>query len=183
MLLTLMLSACFNQTYKVDNFNADALKWYKPFARTDTVIFASDKNERDTIIFQKVKSSKDSTKGYEQGNTKTNYLTVPYQFTKGSYHQFAIMGDGKTRYDQNILNMMKSSSGYGSLEIVFIGTYFIDEYLKNIQKINDSIYFFDSNKAQYQGLDVEKGIKDFTFNTHIGITGYTDDRNIKWIRK
>lgn len=92
-----------------------------------------------------------------------------------------MMSGSTSRYSQDILNLMKSSSNYRSLEIIFIGTIFGDS-LKNIEKINDTLYFFDSNKADYSRMNVEKGINNFTFNTEIGITEYTDERNIKWKR-
>lgn len=170
-------------SYKVDDFTADELKWYKPFDHSDTVIFISERNDRDTIVFHQRVENSDSTNSYKQGYSKTNYLTVPYEFTKGSYHQFAIMGDGKTRYDQDILNMAKSSAGYSSIEIVFIGTIFSDGTLHNIQEIDSSTYFFNSNKGDYSGMNVEKGIKDFTFNCDVGVIRYTDNRGIKWTRK
>jgi hypothetical protein len=177
--LVILLSGCF----KVDDFTRNELKWYKPYDKTDTVIFFSEKNESDTIIFQAKESGSSSTRGFEQGFYNTNYLTVPYYFTKGSYHQFAMMSDGKTRYDQDILNMSKSSSSTGFMEIIFIGTIFSDDNLDSIQKINDSTYFFDSHKATYSGMNVEKEIEDFTFNINLGITNYTDDRGVKWKRK
>ena len=93
------------------------------------------------------------------------------------------MSDGKTRYTQDILNISKSSDGNGSFELTFIGTIYNDQYIKNIQKLNDSSYFFDSNKAEYSGMDVEKGINNFTFDIKHGIIEYTDKRNVKWKRK
>jgi len=182
-LLIFLLAGCFNKLYKVDGFTRKELMWYRPFNKTDTVIFISERNESDTIIFQAKKSSSDSTRSIEQGFSNTNYLSVPYCFTKGSYHQFAMMSDGKTRYDQDILNTSKCSAGYGSMEIIFIGMIFSDNNLDSIQKINDTTYFFDSHKATYAAMNVEKGIEDFTFNTNIGITNYTDERGIKWLRK
>ena len=186
-ILTISLTSCFNQTnkvddYKVDDFREDELIWYKPFTKTDSVIFISDKGEKDTIIFIAQESSSDSTRDFEQGFSNTNYLTVVYEFSKGSYHQSAIMGDGKTRYDHWFVNSSKSSSGYGNVEITFIGTFF-SENIKNIEKINDSTYYFDSEKADYSGMNVEKRIKNFTFNTRLGVTEFVDDRNIKWTRK
>ena len=157
--------------------------WFKPFDKTQTVIFVSEKNELDTIIFQAKEAASTSTRGFEQGFYNTNYLTVSYYFTKGSYHQFAMMSDGKTLYDQDILNVSKSSAGFGFMEIIFIWSIFSDDNLDSIQQINDSTYFFDSQKATYSAMNVEKGIENFTFNTNIGITNYTDDRNVKWERK
>ena len=182
LILTITLTACNNRTYKVDDFTTEELVWYKPFAKTDTVIYISDKGEKDSIIFKTPKAESDSIRSFEQGFANTNYLTVVYEFTEGSYHQSAIMSDGKTRYDHWFVNSSKSSSGYGSVEITFIGTFF-SEKINNIKKVNDSIYYFDSNKADYSGLNVEKGIKNFTFNTRLGVVEFIDDRNIKWKRQ
>ncbi len=182
LILAISLTSCFNQTYKVDDFTADALVWYKPFTKTDSVIFISDKGERDTIIFKAPETESDSTRNFEQGYSNTNYLTVVYEFSKGSYHQSAMMSDGKTLYDHWFVNSSKSSTGYGNVEITFIGTFF-NENINGIQKINDSTYFFDSNKADYSGMNVEKEIKSFTFNSNVGVTEFVDDRNIKWTRR
>ncbi|MBS3913619.1 MAG: hypothetical protein KG003_03920 [Bacteroidetes bacterium] len=128
-----------------------------------------------------MEATSDSTRSFEQGFSNTNYLTVNYDFTKGSYHQFAMMSDGKTRYDQDFVNASKSSAAYGNLEIGFIGTLF-SANLKEIQKQNDSTYYFDSNKADYSGMNVEKGILSFTFHTKKGVIEFVDDRNIRWKR-
>lgn len=178
---TTILTGCSVSTYKVEEFSNEELKWYKPFDKTDTVIFISDKDEKDTIIFQATVTASDSTRDFEQGFSNTNYLTVNYYFTNGSYHQFAMMSGGIIRYDQNFVNAYKSSARYSSLEICFIGTIFSDS-IKNIQKLDDSTYFFDSNKADYSGINIENGINSFTFNTRLGVTEFVDDRNIKWFR-
>lgn len=180
--ILLLLTSCFNQTHKVDDFTTEELVWYKPFTKTDSVIFISDKGEKDTLIFKAPTSESDSTRDFEQGFSNTNYLTVVYEYSKGSYHQSAMMSDNKTRYDHWFVNSAKSSTGYSSIEISFIGTEFSDS-LNNIQKINDTTYFFDSNKADYSGLNVEKEIKSFTFNTRLGVTEFVDDRNVKWTRQ
>lgn len=177
-----ILTSCFNQNYKVDDFTDKELIWYKPFTKTDTVIYFSDKGEKDTIIFKTPKAESDSTRSFEQGFSNTNYLTVVYEFSKGSYHQSAMMSDGKTRCDHWFVNSYKSSAGYGSVEITFIGTFF-SEKINNIQKVNDSTYYFDSEKADYSGLNVEKGIRNFTFDTRLGVTEFIDIRNIKWKRQ
>ena len=180
--LTLSLIACFNQTYKTGDFTENILKWYKPFEQNQVAIYVSENNESDTILFQSPVSASDSTRNFEQGYSNTDYLTVHYEFSKGSFHQPAIMGDGKTPYDQDFVNAYKSSAGYGNLEISFIGTFFSDS-LSNIQKLNDSTYFFNSDRADYKGMNVKKGINNFTFNTRLGVIAFTDDRNVKWIRK
>ncbi|MBK7851332.1 MAG: hypothetical protein IPJ66_09440 [Bacteroidetes bacterium] len=46
-----------------------------------------------------------------------------------------------------------------------------------------TVPFFDSNVADYSGMNVEKGIKSFTFNPGKGVSEFVDDRNIKWSKK
>ncbi len=187
-LIVFIITSCNQEAKEVEEFSLNELEWFNPFNKTDTVIFFSEQNEFDTIIFHKSVADRDSTSGYEQGNTKTNYSTVYYEFTKGSYHQFALMSDGKTKYSQHLLNMLKSSSvssndSYYDLEIVFIGTIFSDEELNEIEKIGENTFYFETDKATDNWINVEKGIKDFTLNTEIGITSYTDDRGYNWKRK
>ncbi len=179
--ISFILISCNDHNYKVKNFNEDELIWFKPFNKTDTVIFISERKERDTIIFQVPVKESDSTRSYSLGYSNTNYLSISYLFSKGSYHQFALTSDGKTRFDQDFVKAIKSSTGYSNLEISFIGTFFNDS-INNIKKVNDSIYFCDSNKADYSGINVEGWITNFTFNSKLGIIEYTDMRNIKWRR-
>ncbi|PSR52498.1 hypothetical protein AHMF7605_02640 [Adhaeribacter arboris] len=97
LILAIILSACNNRTYEVDKFTTEELIWYKPFIKSDSIIYISDKGEKDTIIFKAPEAASDSTRSFEQGFSNTNYLTVVYEFSKGSYHQSAMMSDGKTR--------------------------------------------------------------------------------------
>jgi hypothetical protein len=178
--IALVITGCI----KVKDFTKDEIKWFRPYNKTDTIIFISKKGEFDTIIFYKKVAASDTIRNIGQGFYNENYLTVSYKPTKGSYHQFALMSDGKTRYDQDVFDISKSSSGdHGTLEITFLGTYFNGKELDNIQQIDKDVYYFDSNKATYHGIDVEKGIKDFTFDIRVGIIKYTDVRNIEWKRK
>lgn len=178
--------SCFDKSdkYKVEDFNQENLKWFKPFKKeNDTIIYVSERMEYDTLIFQKPKSDSDSIRSMEVGNSNINYLTLPYDITLGSYHRFALSGDGKTRYTQNFAKMFKSSNNYENLEITFIGTLFNGENLQKIKKLNDSIYLFRGLDANYTGMNVEEGINDFIFNTSKGVTEYTDYRKVKWKRK
>jgi hypothetical protein len=142
----------------------------------------SEKAEHDTIIFRKTVANSDSVRNFGQGYYNVNYLDVPYEFTKGSYHQFANMGNGQGLYSQDVVKISKSSSNNKMLEIIFIGTIFNGEHLKNIKQLDNCTYYFDSSKANYSGMNVEKGIKSFTFDTNVGIVKYVDDRGIIWER-
>ena len=181
---TTFLESCTVNDYKVPDFTKDELKWFKPYYKTDTVIFVSEKKDLDTIIFYKSVATTDKIRNSGHGSYNTNFLTVPYKLTNGSYHQSVVMSDGKSIYDHNIFNISKSSpGGYNQFEIEFIGTIFNGEELSHIEKKTENIYYFDSKKATYDGMGVKNGIKDFTFDTNVGILKFTDNRDIKWTRK
>ena len=168
---------------RVKDFTEDQMKWFRPYTKNDSVVFVSEKSEMDTIIFSKKMLTRDTVRNFiELGYYSTNYLSVPYKFTKGSYHQFALMGDGNRRYDQALFSLSKSSNNQSQFEIIFIGTIFNGRELEHINKLTPDIYYFSSKKATYSGMNVEKGINDFTFDSRIGIVTYTDKRNVHWER-
>ncbi|OYU95726.1 MAG: hypothetical protein CFE21_11345 [Bacteroidetes bacterium B1(2017)] len=166
--------------FAVEDFTEEELIWFKPFSKTETVIYTSEKGEKDTIIFNSTEIDSESVRNFERGYYDTKYLTVPYILTNGSYHKSALMSDGKNRYTHHFANFSKSSS-YSNLEITFIGLLF-GQKQNYLEKVNDSTYFFSNANADYSGMNVEKGIKNFTFNTRLGIVEFVDDRNIKWKR-
>lgn len=179
--LTLLNACNFGQ---VKTFTFDSLKWFKPYNQTETVIFKSEKGEIDTIIFHKTDTTKYSIKDLEQGFYNKTTLSVAYEFTKGSYHQFAKLNREVKRYEQNILSISNSSSSeFTEKEISFIGIIFNGKEMENIKQLDSSTYFFDSNKATYPEINVEEGISNFTFDTEKGIIQYTDKRNVNWIRQ
>ncbi|MCO5947290.1 hypothetical protein [Mucilaginibacter flavidus] len=184
-IITFITSFLISSCIKVKGFTNDELKWFIPYNKTDTVVFISNKGEIDTVVFLKKVASSDTVRSLERGYYNTNYLTVTYTLTKGSYHQFALMSDRKTRYSQDILNISKTSDGTKTLEITFLGTIFNGKELNNIRQENKNEYYFDSSKATYVGMDEEQGkaIKNFTFDVRFGIVKYVDERNIEWNRK
>ncbi len=169
--------------FKVKEFTDEEQKWIKPFSKTDTIVFISENSELDTIIFKKKVATSESVRHFERGFYNINNLFVPYEFTIGSYNNFALMSDGETYYDQHLLSLSKSSAGFGHFKISFIGTIFSGDELKNIKKINNSTYYFDSDKATYAGINVRNRINSFTLDIEKGIIAYTDERNIQWQRK
>ncbi len=168
---------------KVKEFTPEDLKWFKSYHKTDTVLFQSDAGEFDTIIFHKTDTTKFSVRDVEQGFYDRMTLSVAYEFTKGSYHQFGTMSGGTKKYDQDIFRISNSSlSDFTDSEIIFIGIIFSGSELNNIKQLDNKTYFFDRNKATYPEINVEKGINNFTFDTEKGITKYTDNRNVNWTR-
>jgi len=182
-ILALQLTSCFNGSYEVEKFSTENLKWFNCFQKTDTIIFASTLKELDTIIFKKMIANSDSIRSYKQGYYNTNYLSVPYEFTKGSYHQFSKSSDNKTRYKQNILNLSKTSSGIVSFELIFIGVIFNKKSMKTISEIQDGTFLFRADNGTYSKVNVETGLDSFIFEIGRGVTEYIDERNIRWIRK
>jgi hypothetical protein len=178
--ILIVFSGC---SLTVSDFTKEQLKWFKPYSKVDTVVFISNKSELDTIIFDKVQLSRDTVRNVlELGYYSTTYLSIPYRFTKGSYHQFALMGDGNRRYDQALFSLSKTSNNQSQFEIIFIGTIFNGKELMHIKKLTPETFYFSSKQATYSGINVEKGIKDFTFDSRIGIVKFTDERNIYWER-
>ncbi len=177
-LLLLITNSCM---YSVDDFTKEELKWTKPFNKNQTIIFTSEKGEVDTIIYKQVILSNETVNDLERGFYKSNYLSIPYEFTKGSYHQFDF--DGTSATEQDFVSIEKSSAGFGSMEISFIGLLFNEDEIEKAKKINTNTYQFDSLNATAKWVNIKKGIKSFTFNTDIGILSYIDERDIKWIKK
>jgi hypothetical protein len=80
-ILTITLTSC-NRTYKVDDFTAEELICYKPFTKTDSIVYISDKGEKDTIIFKAPEAASDSTRNFEPRYRKIvscgkKALTIP----------------------------------------------------------------------------------------------------------
>ena len=177
-----LLQACY--VGKVKTFSSEDLKWFGPYNKTETVIFKSDFGEIDTIIFHKTDTTKYSVRNIEQGYYDRTTISVAYEFTKGSYHQFAKMSGDTKRYDQDLFRISNSSSSeFTDKEFIFIGIIFSGNEITNIKQLDNSTYFFDRSKATYPEINVEKGINNFTYDTQIGIIKYTDKRNVNWTRK
>jgi len=181
--LILFLLVATTGCMKVKDFTSDEIKWFLAYKKNDTAIFISKRGELDTMFFYKMIPQGDTVReGFGRGYYNENYLSVPYKLSEGSYHHFAFMGDGKTRYDQNIFSISKKSDGTTTFEITFLGTIFNGKELSNIKRLSKYVYYFDSAKATYVGMDMERGkaIKDFTFDIRSGITTFTDERSVKW---
>ena len=167
--------------YNVDDFTEEQLKWTKHFNKNQTIIFTSERGELDTITFKKVAMSNETVNDMERGFYKSNYLNVTYEFTKESYHQFDF--NGNIAYEQDLISIQKTSAGFGEMGISFIGLLFNEYEIKKAKKIDANTYQFDSSNTTAKWVNVKKGIKNFTFNTNIGIVNYTDERNVKWKKK
>ena len=177
--LAILLTVSCN--YSVENFSEEELKLTKSFDKSQTFIFISENGELDTIMFKKFNIRKETVNHVERGFYSTNHLEIPYRFTKESYHQFDL--DGNRPDEQDLISIEKSSAGFGGIEICFIGLLFDEDGIKKAHKNDTNIYQFDSSFSIAKWFNVKNGIKNFTFDTEIGIVNYTDERNVKWKRK
>jgi len=180
-LLTISLVSC--SVGKIKEFSANDLKWFKPFTQVDTIIFETENNELDSVIFFKTDTSKYSARNLEQGYYDTRTLSVQFILTKGSYHQFAKLGDNNN-YRQDIFRLTNSSSdNYTNFEIYFLGIIFNGKELQNILKVDSDTYVFEGKKATYASVNINEGINKFTFSLTKGVISYIDKRNVEWKRK
>jgi len=177
--LTLLFNGCSN---KVKPFSESDLKWIKPFSKSDTVIFKSDRDERDTIIFYKAEESSYHPHDIERGFYYEHYMTVQYKLTNGSYHQFADFGDHKEHEEDFVKLSNCTCTKRSSNEMYFLGLQYDDESLQKISIGSNSTILFNSSNANLTGVNVVKGINSFVFSYEKGIQEYTDERNIHWVR-
>jgi hypothetical protein len=186
MLIALLTMIVCSSCLRVKKFTKEELKWVNPYSKTDTIIYQSEKNELDTIIFFAVDTIYWKERNFiEVGFFNETNLSVRYQLTDGSYHQSATMSDGITKYEQYFVSITNSSSkDWSSIEITFLGSFYNGQKLsKDIMQLDDKNYYFGKLGAKYIGMGVVEGINDFTFNTDIGIVEYTDIRDVLWTRK
>lgn len=168
--------------YDVDNFDSNDIKWFQPFSETTNVIFLSENNEFDSIIFFRPDTIKGSVGQFEQGYYDINTIEVNYKLIKGSYHNFrnqdsldnteSMFKISRTSYD-NVTNK----------EFKFLGILFDSYDVEKIVKINDRTYRFEANMATYPAINISEGIKSFIFNLDSGVIEFIDIRNVKWKRQ
>lgn len=167
----------------VKEFSSKDLKWFLPYKSTDTVIFNSERNEFDTIIFLKTDTNEFSTRDFQSGYYDTRWMEVTYKLTTGSYHKFVKIGKGEEN-ERLVLIENTSSRKNTFTEICFLGIIFSGQELQNnVRLVDENTYFFDGRKATYSRINIKEGITYFIFNTEKGILEYTDERNVKWKRK
>lgn len=184
MIIGLLTMVTFSTCLRVKKFTAEELKWVNPYSKTDAIIYQSENNELDTIIFFHTDTAYWYGRDLEAGFYNQINLSVRYELTDGSYHQSALMGDGLGKYEHHFVSVTNSSSrDWTSIDIGFFGISYYGKELKNIVQLDDKNYYFDRDKATDLVGDVIGGINNFIFNTDIGVVEYTDIRDVKWIRK
>lgn len=127
-----LLQSCF--VGNVKTFSSNDLKWFEAYDKLETFVFESDNGEMDTIIFHKIDTTKYSVRDIEQGFYDRTTLSVAYEFTKGSYHQFVKISDDSVLYEHDLINISNSSSSdFTVKEFTFIGIIFNGKEINNIK--------------------------------------------------
>ena len=173
--------SCF--VFGVREFSEEDMKWFLPYKNTETIIFRSERNEFDTIIFLKADTNVSSTRCFQSGFYNTRTMKVTYQLTAGSYHKFAERKEWQE--NERLMYIEKNSSRNRTYtEICFLGIIYSGKELEdNVRRVDFNTYFFDGRKATYSRINIREGITHFTFDTDHGILEYTDERNVNWKRK
>ncbi len=169
-----LLCSCFG----VDPFSQNDLKFVKPFNKTDTVIYTSEKGQVDTIIFSAVSNDTLKLRNLEQGFYDENRIKVSYALTKNSYHK---LSTGEVHNEpHHFIQFAQAKHSHSSKEIYFLGLIFDQEYIESIDVNNKSEFTFSHENAIYEEVNINEGIKSFTLNFDKGILSFIDKNNIKW---
>ncbi|GAB2819322.1 hypothetical protein GCM10027043_19800 [Ferruginibacter profundus] len=163
-------------------FSTRELKFTKPFVFNDTIIYKSIYEKSDTIIFYKTIYQVNQTRNLEQGYYNNYSYNVDYRLSIGSYHK--IIDPNEVGAQTNLYDIIKSSDSPATngQEFCFLGLIFDDKYLDVLIIDTNTITIFDESKAQYQGMNINEGIKNFTFEKEKGIVSFIDKNNNKWFR-
>lgn len=174
-----ILFGCSNNKVK---FTKQQLRLTIPFQNTETFIYKSGENKSDTITFYKVQYSFSHTSNFSQGFYDTYSYNVNYQLTPNSYHKSSLPGFlGK---EESLFHISKSSDNPESTgqEFSFLGLIFDYKFLESISNDTTSLIIFDEKSAQYNGMNINEGIKIFKFQTDKGIVSFIDKNNVEWLR-
>ncbi len=161
-------------------FKSNELKFIKPFARYQTVIFKSNKGELDTIKFYKFHIDTIRYHNIEQGFYNEYDLKVGYELTDNSYHKLITIPNNKKTDD--FITYIKVKGSYETKEISFLGLVFENKFIIDaISSQSDSI-LFGKQDAVYEGVNINKGISSFVYSKTSGIISYSDITGSIWKR-
>ena len=165
-------------TQPIKNFTQQDFMLIKPFKQKDTVVYLSSKGQTDTIIFYPAKVDTNKYRNFEQGFYDQYVLSVNYNLLSGSYHKFILTDKNNGMEDLYSCSI----SDISIRELSFLGIVFSKDMLDNLLIDSGKIITFNSYQAQYQDVNINEGIRSFTFSTQIGIISYVDTNNIEWVR-
>ena len=163
------------------SFSQEELKFVNPYLKSDTAIFKSSQGLLDTIMFASNIVDTVKVRNLSQGYYNENILRVTYKLTSNSFHKLFQQSVSSELVD--FISFSKVKNSHSSKEISFLGLLFDTDYLEELIKTNTSDnIIFKGDKAQYTDLNINKGIKSFTFNFTKGVISFIDDDNSEWLR-
>jgi hypothetical protein len=174
------LSSCTRNA----RFTPSELAFVKPFTKINTAVFQSDLGQMDTIIFYAARFDTLRVRNFSSGFYNQDILTVKYQLSPRSFHQFIGPHDNSTPID--FISFSKVKSSYENKEIFFLGLSISEDYAKYITE-NATIDYskaisFERRNAQYTGMNINQGIQSFVFSFTEGIKSYIGENGVKWRR-
>ena len=169
-----LISSCLG----VVPFSASELKFVKPFTKTDTIVYTSEKGQIDTIIFSAVVYDTMKVRHIERGYYDENRIRVIYALTENSYHKL-ITGSVNWK-GEDFLHFSKTKQSSSSKEIGFLGLLFSREYIESIDVNKQNEITFSETNATYKDVNINEGIKSFQFSFDEGVLSFIDNNNIRW---
>ena len=179
--LTAILFCCISSCMQNATFSEDELRFAKPYSKTDTAIYQSEKGLVDTIIFQQAIIDTFRPRSIEQGFYNELTLRVSYKLSTNSYHKLTVFS--KNNEPENFIQFSKAKGSHQNKEINFLGMNFSDEYVEKIDVSNKDEITFRAENAAYNEANINAGISSFVFDFDKGITSFVDINNVKWILK
>ena len=172
-----VLNSCVSNS----SFSQDELKFVNPYLKSDTVIYKSSQGITDTIIFASYIVDTVRVRNLSQGYYNENTLRVRYKLTNNSFHK--LLQQSLNNEPIDFISFSKVKNSHSTKEIYFLGLLFNKDFIEDLIKTNTSEeVIFKGEKAQYTGLNINKGIKSFTFNFLKGVVSFIDDSDGEWIR-
>lgn len=162
------------------SFSSEEMRFAKPFSDKSIVIYRSEIGQLDTVTFLNYKIDTIRYRNLEQGFYNENTLSVRYDLSESSYHKITVKGVNGDW--QDLMLFLKAKNSHSSRQFSFLGLLFDESYLDVVMSTKDSVVVFNENHARYKGVNVNEGIKSFTFSFKKGIIFFTDNHNIRWER-
>jgi len=162
------------------SFSSEELRFTKPFSDNLVAVYKSETGQVDTITFLKWKVDTIKYRNLEQGFYNENTLSVGYKLTNNSFHKITVKGVGET--SENLMLFIKAKNSHSSKEFCFLGLLFDESYLNNIMASKYGTIIFSQENAKYKDVNINEGIKSFTFSFEKGITSFIDKNNKEWKR-
>jgi hypothetical protein len=151
----------------------------EPYGERRLEIFHSE-GRSDTMIFYPVREEVEQVRHLERGFYDERHYRVDHELTPGSYHRLSSNSDG-TRRKRFIGITEKSGRKGASVELYFLGSIFDKDGLP-LDLEAESVVLSDST-ALYSGININEGIRSFTFDRTLGVVEFVDLNGHHWKRQ